>query len=439
MAKKKNKKRKPQPTPPMIRLSQCMIVKNEEKNIERALGWAKNIACEQIVVDTGSTDRTVELAEKMGATVYHFKWIDDFSAAKNYAIEQAKGNWIAFLDADEYFSPEDAKKLMSSLRQIQNNSSGSVFITALVTPLVNLDDNNIPFAVHQQCRIFRNHADIRYEGRIHENPTVGKDENIMYVPEFSIMHTGYSKAETDDKGKAFLKAKIIREELEKNPNDPDHMVYLASALAVPPSTAENLAEADKLNRAALDKPELSMKLRQKAYNALLDDLIKKPELLDDFELYCKRALKDFPGDLDFTYYYGALLSRRGKYQAALETLKECEEKIMSTEDLSISYIVQAQPAVLFLEISCALQSLNDKESTVQYLTIALQLDKYKLSVLSKYISVMREYGASDDELLSLLGQMYDYENPGDQAFLLRAAGAAGDESLFDAIKSRILD
>ena len=84
-----------------VRLSQCMIVKNEEKNIERALSWGKDIVYEQIVVDTGSTDRTVELARAMGAKVYDFEWIDDFAAAKNYAISKASGEWIAFLDADE--------------------------------------------------------------------------------------------------------------------------------------------------------------------------------------------------------------------------------------------------------------------------------------------------------------------------------------------------
>lgn len=94
-----------------LRLSQCMIVKNEEKNIQRALSWGKEFMWEQIVVDTGSTDRTAELAKEMGAKVFVFPWINDFSAAKNYAIEQASGDWIAFLDADEYFSPEDAKKL----------------------------------------------------------------------------------------------------------------------------------------------------------------------------------------------------------------------------------------------------------------------------------------------------------------------------------------
>ena len=99
------------------RISQCMIVKNEERNIEKALSWGKGVVSEQIVVDTGSTDRTVEIAESMGAKIYHFEWIDDFAAAKNFAISKAKYEWIALLDADEYFSEEDAKKVLYYVRK----------------------------------------------------------------------------------------------------------------------------------------------------------------------------------------------------------------------------------------------------------------------------------------------------------------------------------
>ena len=95
-----------------------MIVKNEEKNIRRALSWGKDIMCEQIVVDTGSSDRTVEIAREMGAKIFFFPWINDFAAAKNFAIDQAKGDWIAFLDADESFTPEDTKKIPEGSRVI---------------------------------------------------------------------------------------------------------------------------------------------------------------------------------------------------------------------------------------------------------------------------------------------------------------------------------
>ena len=83
-----------------MRVSQCMIVKNEEANIERALSWGKGFVWEQIVVDTGSTDQTVDIAKSMGACVYDLEWADDFAAARNFAMSLAKGDWIALLDAE---------------------------------------------------------------------------------------------------------------------------------------------------------------------------------------------------------------------------------------------------------------------------------------------------------------------------------------------------
>ena len=87
-----------------MKISACVITKNEEKNIVKWLDCMKEIADEIIVVDTGSKDNTVETAKKYDAKVYEIKWENDFSAAKNYAIDRASGDWIIFLDADEYFT-----------------------------------------------------------------------------------------------------------------------------------------------------------------------------------------------------------------------------------------------------------------------------------------------------------------------------------------------
>ena len=100
-----------------MKISACVIVKNEEKNIQQWLSCMKDIADEMIVVDTGSGDRTVELAKAGGARVYHFKWRNDFSAAKNYALDRATGDWIFFLDADEYFSESTRKRIRSLLER----------------------------------------------------------------------------------------------------------------------------------------------------------------------------------------------------------------------------------------------------------------------------------------------------------------------------------
>jgi glycosyltransferase involved in cell wall biosynthesis len=83
-------------------VSLALIARDEESHIERCLKSASGLAEEMIVVDTGSSDRTKEIATACGARVLDFEWIDDFSAARNKALEAARGKWILVLDADEY-------------------------------------------------------------------------------------------------------------------------------------------------------------------------------------------------------------------------------------------------------------------------------------------------------------------------------------------------
>ena len=90
-------------------LSVCLIVKNEEQYLFDCLSSVKDIADEIILVDTGSTDSSIEIAGKFTAKVFNFEWVNDFSAARNYAISKAEGDWILYLDADERISPQSLK------------------------------------------------------------------------------------------------------------------------------------------------------------------------------------------------------------------------------------------------------------------------------------------------------------------------------------------
>ena len=103
-----------------IKISACVIVKNEAENLPLWLEKMSQLADEMIVVDTGSEDNTKELAVAAGAQVYDYQWQDDFAAAKNYAISKAKGDWILFLDADEYFD-EKSLKTTTGIDEIDNN------------------------------------------------------------------------------------------------------------------------------------------------------------------------------------------------------------------------------------------------------------------------------------------------------------------------------
>lgn len=101
-----------------ITISLCMIVKNEEAVLSRCLQSTLDIVDEYIIVDTGSTDRTKEIAAEFAETVYTFPWIDDFAAARNFAFEQATKEYILWLDADDIILPEDRKKFLELKRSL---------------------------------------------------------------------------------------------------------------------------------------------------------------------------------------------------------------------------------------------------------------------------------------------------------------------------------
>src|SRR5208283_5056820 len=99
-------------------ISVCMIVKNEETRLAQCLRSVWPVAEEIIVVDTGSTDRTPEIAAAFGARVFAFRWTNDFSAARNFSLDQARLKWVLTMDADEVLAPQDYPALLAMTQEI---------------------------------------------------------------------------------------------------------------------------------------------------------------------------------------------------------------------------------------------------------------------------------------------------------------------------------
>lgn len=144
-----------------MRLSVCMIVRDEEKNLPRALSSVAGVADEIVVVDTGSRDNTVAIAQKAGARVFYFPWVDDFSAARNAALDQATGEWIFWLDADEELLPE-------SRGALQNAPDAETALAFHVLRRDLVDRKHLDrYTEMWQLRLFRNRPDLRFQGRCH--------------------------------------------------------------------------------------------------------------------------------------------------------------------------------------------------------------------------------------------------------------------------------
>ena len=189
----------------MAMISACTIVKNEADNIVDWLDCVKTFADEIIVVDTGSTDDTAALARNGGARVEFFSWIGDFAAAKNFAIEQAKGDWIVFLDADEYFPATERGKV----RPLIEKYHPRLDVAGFFMRMDNIDKHsklNMGTSFYQ-LRVFRNVPWLRYEGRIHEylkNSRGEKKAKMLFMADIIIFHTGYSRGLAQKKAKRNL-------------------------------------------------------------------------------------------------------------------------------------------------------------------------------------------------------------------------------------------
>ena len=125
----------------MVTISLCMIVKNEEKLLGRCLESVKDIVDEIIIVDTGSNDNTKTIANKFTNLVYDFKWVDDFSKARNYSFSKASKDYILWLDADDIILEEDRLKLLN----LKNNKNynGPKITLEYIAKLVGVNKSTI--------------------------------------------------------------------------------------------------------------------------------------------------------------------------------------------------------------------------------------------------------------------------------------------------------
>jgi len=190
-------------------ISLCMIVKNEEKVLNRCLSSVANFVDEIIVVDTGSTDSTKEIASRYTNNVYDFEWINDFSAARNFAASKASGEWILVLDADEYVDEENFNQF---IQEVKNDNGIYDAYTAKILNFTGNFGENLLQNFHD--RVYKNNGEISYYRHIHEQfkSTKGKQLNIKNSS-LLIFHSGYLSKVVSEKNKGQRNKELLNFEL----------------------------------------------------------------------------------------------------------------------------------------------------------------------------------------------------------------------------------
>lgn len=249
-----------------MKLTACLIVKNEAGMLARTLPELKQGVDEIILVDTGSGDRTIEVAKEHGAKVFTFSWINDFSAARNESLKQATGDWIIWIDADEYLPLEELKKLRSAL---ERSTEEAHFVSLHECPLGTTEKKG----AYYRPKVFRNNLDYHFIRPINEqlvdgNGRLAKGSTLPV----SIYHWGKNLAAERMEWKRRRYVEQYTAALAADPNDPYFHFLLANNLAelkeYEPALqhyrlAFELGKSGEISKQALEKvSELLLKLKK---------------------------------------------------------------------------------------------------------------------------------------------------------------------------------
>lgn len=196
-------------------VSACLIVRDEGKRLARCLESLRGVVDEIVVVDTGSVDDTVAIAESFGAKIGQFAWVDDFAAARNAALELATSDWVLSIDADEWLSATSGLAAAVAV---------SDAIAYRVTLINHLDGGRRE--PEKLTRLFRRHPEIRFEGRIHEQVTesvatrvAGGNGSWLPLETFVIEHDGYLESTKGEKGKSSRNIALLERAVADAPDD----------------------------------------------------------------------------------------------------------------------------------------------------------------------------------------------------------------------------
>jgi tetratricopeptide (TPR) repeat protein len=304
-------------------LSLCMIVKDEEAMLGRMLDAIHEHVDEIVVVDTGSQDRTVEIAESFGAKVLHHEWTGDFAEARNVSLEAATGDWIVYLDADEVLVDGDGPRLRALLGQTWREA----YYVVMTNFVGHADDGHA--MNFNALRMFRNRPEYRFTGRLHEQ---WADNLPAYLPERLVIadvrvdHFGYLGVVRDEKDKSRRNLELLQRQAAEGDDSPflhfnlgsEHLAIGEDEVAVDELARawEGMRDEDGVIRRLGFVPSLASR-----YVRALHTTGRYAELRE----VAAEALERLPGFTDIVLEQALAARGEGQAQEAERLLRRCLE------------------------------------------------------------------------------------------------------------------
>jgi len=383
---KKSKNFKNNPSQPPA-LSLCMIVRNEETYLKACLESVATIVDEIIIVDTGSTDESIEIAKNFAARIVVYPWDNNFAAARNEGLRHAHGRWVLYLDADERLLPGSVPELQRIIRR-----KDCLYVNLLIE---NVQPDGKTVQITRGHRLFRNVPGVCFSGRIHEqvSPFFAQVDGKELFSSIKIKHLGYAKSTLEMQKKYARNAALLKLQLAEDPeNAYCHYTY-AQNLILTGWYEESLPHLQR----ALIKSDLPDDLRCSVYNNYADVYFHLQDYSKAID-YAYQSIEQNPHQnlayLLLYKLYGELGDRRQQI-ACLEQVRQLME-MKKTCYNDISAETSVHPFFLYLNLGKLYFADSDFESAKICLNRASQQqpeNKEVLTYLADCFIALREFKA----------------------------------------------
>lgn len=360
-------------------LSLCMIVKNEEDNLKRCLESVKDIVDEMIIVDTGSTDSTEQIAESFGAKIYHYPWDDSFSNARNYSMKFAVCDWILLMDGDDELEKSDSQSI---LELVERNEADAYFFQTICYMG---DEPGLDAANNLNIRLIKNHMGYFFSNPIHEQIFTNIKEinplaKILNEP-IKIYHYGYLNKNVVKQDKRNRNIKILETELELYPDYAFTLFNLGSEYFA----MGNYNKAIEYFARSYGKfdPEqgFSSKLVLKMVNCLL--YLKR---YDDALMLIDDGLKFYPKFTDLEHLRALSYFWCHKHTLAIKYLNKCIR--MGEAPIHLNMIIGAGNYRSYLLLGEIYFDMEDYDAAAENYTKALAHNKTMTPALIKLLKIL---------------------------------------------------
>ncbi|MTI59059.1 MAG: glycosyltransferase [Firmicutes bacterium] len=379
-------------------ISLCMIVKDEEENLKRCLDSVKGLVNEIILVDTGSTDNTLQIAQAYGAKIINYKWVDDFSKARNKSLAAAGGDWILYLDADEEL-PEASRQMLKKI--INAPDIEGYFFQVLNYTGKKRDYSQL---VHQSCRLFRNRLDYQFQGKIHEQilPSIYQYSSQTQVlkTDLKIIHYGYMSANSKRKEKLERNIRILNKELERFGSNSFLEYHLGLSYYELVDKKKALAWFKKayshLERGYSFSPTLIRNI-----GLCLFDLQEYSEVIGfiDYEL------DNYPDYTDLYYLKGLALLKNINYSQAIKEFEHC--LLIGEVCGKYTTTVGVGSFLAHYNLANAYKGRYEREKAIKHYRESLSVEPDFLDPLYPLTKLLKEKYQNPAELISYLETEFD--------------------------------